>query len=518
MPARRQNALKILLKNKIGVTGLAIILFFTFLAVFAPFITSNDPNQVFVANPWAIPQWATIFPPYQGWPTNMQLVSSDITSWNNVIIYHSHVTISTGIASIPNSILAVSRYSSSEISNKFLEINVTLPATDIPENIAVLNSSTTFTYNFKPPYNFLFGLFVYPLEVKNVTDFYFLITLKTPSGKVYHLTNYLIMATSVQEVISYRNGLSLNHWNPVSLTTILPDVNVAALGSGGEGIPNTGLIYLNETGTYTYTIQLDAITSSSVGFLSLRISNPYLFVLGRAYGLMGTDFEGRDIWSQFVYGARISMEVGILAGVFSVLVGAFLGLFAGFVEGILSEVTMRITDIFLVIPFLPLAIVFITVISQNAFLAQTIYFWLIVLFVIFGWPGVTRVIRSQVLSLKQRGYIEAAKVLGAKGRYIIRRHLLPGVMGLVYANIALSVPGFILTEAALDFLFPGVSETPTWGRMLSEAFEHAAAAAYYDYAWWWFIFPGLAIVIVSLSFIMLGYALDEIFNPRLRGR
>lgn len=518
MPAKKGNALRLLLKNKIGLAGLIIIIFFSLLAILAPYITYNDPNQVLVSSPWAIPEWATVFPPYQGWPTNMQLVSSDISSWNNVVIQHSQYTLSTGATTIPSSILAVSRYSQGQVSNKYIEINSTIPATILPEYITILNSSTTFEYNYKPPYNFYFGLFVYPNVVSNITDFFFLITLKTPSGKVYHLTDYLIMGSSTQEVISYRNGLSLHKWNAISLNTFLPDVNIAALGSGGAAKPNTGLIYLNETGKYTYEIQLVAITSSSNGFLSLKISNPYFFVLGRAYGLMGTDYEGRDLWSQFAFGARISMEVGILAGVFSVLLGAFIGLFAGFIEGILSEVTMRVTDIFLVIPFLPLAIVFITVISQNAFLAQTIYFWLIVLFVIFGWPGVTRVIRAQVLSLKQRGYIEAAKVLGARGGYIIRRHLLPGVMGLVYANIALSVPGFILTEAALDFLFPGVSETPTWGRTLSEAFQFASAAAYYDYAWWWFIFPGIAIVIVSLSFVMLGYALDEIFNPRLRGR
>jgi len=518
MPKRKQSSLKTLLKNKIGMTGLGIIIFFSLLAIFAPYITWNDPNTTFVANPWAVPEWATVFPPYQGLPPNLELTSSNIATWNNQIASHSLVTTSIGTDQIPNSLVSISRYSSDQVSDKYLEINASLPATIFPQSVVILNSSTTFNYNYKPPYNFYFGVFVFPVKVVNVTDFYFQFMLKNPSGKVYKLTNYLIMATSPQETISYNNGLSLNKWDAVALNTILPDVNVAALGPSGAGIPNTGLIYLNETGQYTFTLQLVAVTSFNPGFLSVKISNPYFFVLGRAYGLMGTDFEGKDLWSQFVYGSRISMEVGILAGVLSVLLGAFLGLFAGFFEGILSEVTMRITDIILVIPFLPLAIVFVTVITQNGFLAQSIYFWIIILFAVLSWPGVTRVIRSQVLSLKQRGYIEAARVLGARNMYILRRHLLPNVMGLVYANLALSVPGFILTEAALDFLFPGVSETPTWGRMLPMAYEHAASATYYGYGWWWFIFPGIAIVILSLSFVMLGYALDEIFNPRLRGR
>jgi peptide/nickel transport system permease protein len=303
----------------------------------------------------------------------------------------------------------------------------------------------------------------------------------------------------------------------VFLASNFPDVTYAAFQTTAV-VANPGLSMFSQTGKYTVNIALIAVSSANSGHLSVELSNPYLFIYGRQYGLLGTDWQGKDLWSQFAFGARISIEVGIVASLITVGAGALIGLIAGIYLGVTDEFLMRLADIILTIPFVPLAIVVIFVLTQSAILRGSLYFWLIVLFAVLSWPALARIIRAQTLSLKERGFIESARAMGASRWYIVRRHLFPNVLGIVYATLALSVPGFILTEAALDFLLPAASNIPTWGRTIALAYDNAASASLYGFGWWWFLFPGLAIVLLSLAFVLLGYALDSTFNPRLRKR
>ncbi|NWG10802.1 ABC transporter permease [Candidatus Bathyarchaeota archaeon] len=227
---------------------------------------------------------------------------------------------------------------------------------------------------------------------------------------------------------------------------------------------------------------------------------------GTAFGLLGTDWQGRDIFTQLAYGTRISIIVGILASVISVLLGLIIGLISGYLGGLFDESLMRINDALLVLPGLPLLIVLIAVLGNRIHI-------IILVLGFLGWMGFARVVRSQVLSLKERPFIEAAKAIGSGTGHIIFKHIVPNVMGLVYVTLASSVPGAIVGEAALSWLGYYDPYLMSWGRMLNDVQTHHG---YND--WWWVVPPGLCIAAISVAFILLGYALDEILNPKLRIR
>lgn len=223
---------------------------------------------------------------------------------------------------------------------------------------------------------------------------------------------------------------------------------------------------------------------------------------------LGTDFMGRDLFSQLLEGARIAFTVGIVAAFMSVFIGTIVGLTSGYFGSLLDVLLMRIADIILTLPSLPFIIVFAAAIGKLSI-------WNIVLLIaIFGWPGVARVIRAQTLSLKERPYVEAAKISGANSLRIIFKHIGPNVLPFSFLYMTFGVSGAILTEAALSFIGLGDPSTVSWGMMLQWAFTtgHTFKAPY------WVLPPGLCISFLSLAFYLMGRALDEIINPRLRKR
>ncbi len=225
---------------------------------------------------------------------------------------------------------------------------------------------------------------------------------------------------------------------------------------------------------------------------------------------LGTDFQGRSILSLTIWGSRISLVVGLLATLITVVIGSAIGLTAGYFGGWRETVLMRLTDWFLVIPFLPLAIVLAAILKPSL--------WTVIFVIgITSWPSTARVIRAQVLSEKTRTYVERARALGASSWHLMTRHILPNVGPLIFANTILIVAGAILTETTLSFLGVGVDPTVnvSWGNILEQAFGQGAAYAGY---WWWIIPPGVAIIFLVLAFTMIGYAMDDILNPKLRTR
>ncbi len=219
---------------------------------------------------------------------------------------------------------------------------------------------------------------------------------------------------------------------------------------------------------------------------------------------MGTDQLGRCIFSRMIYGARISLSIGLVAVGIAALIGVVLGSVAGYFGGRIDSVIMRFVDIMLCFPsfFLILAVV--------AIIGPSIYNIMIIIG-LTSWMGMARLIRAEILSLKEREFVLAAKALGMKSSKIITRHLIPNGIGPVLVSFVLGVAAAVLVEAALSFLGLGVQPpTPSWGNILMEG------KATLGVAWWLILFPGLAILITVLAFNLLGEGIRDYLNPRLR--
>ncbi len=220
---------------------------------------------------------------------------------------------------------------------------------------------------------------------------------------------------------------------------------------------------------------------------------------------LGTDDVGKDVLSQLIYGARISLLVGFAGAFISMFIGTLVGLVAGYYGGRIENVSMRLVDFLMVIPSLPLMLVIISIWGRG--LDK-----IILVIGLLYWAYTARLVRSQVLSIKERQYITRARSIGASGRRIILRHILPQVVPLIVAQGALAVSNAIISEAVLSFLGLGDPTALSWGTMLNFAFSRAVTRR----GWWFLLPPGFAIVWVSLSVILIGTAIEEIVNPRLK--
>jgi peptide/nickel transport system permease protein len=223
---------------------------------------------------------------------------------------------------------------------------------------------------------------------------------------------------------------------------------------------------------------------------------------------LGTDDSGRSVLTLLIWGSRVSLLVGLLATAISMVIGTLVGLTSGFFEGWPARILFQLTQWFLVIPFLPLALVLATVLGRS----------LLNIALVIGvtsWPATALLVRSQTLSVKERPYLERARVLGAGRWHQMTRHVLPNVMPMVFANTTLTVALAILAETTLSFLGLGDPTRVSWGSMLEDAFSVGAMTTG---AWWFIVPPGVCVVVVVLSFTLIGQALEETFNPRLRQR
>jgi len=223
----------------------------------------------------------------------------------------------------------------------------------------------------------------------------------------------------------------------------------------------------------------------------------------------GTDQRGRDVFTRTAHGTTASLIIGFVAMGISMVLGTVVGLASGYWGGWKDEIIMRINDVFLSIPWLVLMIVIASIWGSRDL------FSIIVVIGITGWSTTARIVRAQVLSLKERQFVERAKAIGSGEWHIIRKHIFPNVVPLIFANAILTVAIAILSESTLSFLGLGPQTVDTWGRILDEANNQSAAIAG-PYAF--IIMPGLCIVLVILGFTFVGYAMDEVMNPKLRRR
>jgi len=461
-------------RNRLGMLGAVILAIFVLVAVFAPLMTPYDPiRDNFIAEPFALPGWYVIFPQYRDYPTNQ------------VFAIEPTVDADNWVATVNGSI---------KVAGTSRQMSIGFRTTSQETSVSTVELAHRIKYNWAPPLTFIIR-FDWSVPHLDKAAYELDIAWRTPKGNTYVVWT---SGFSTQTVDKLSVDLD-SKGTPFPLKT---DMGLQWYGNVAEFI-------FSEKGTYELLLifkfqpQVDGASSASatVGPLAGRFP-------GRVHGVLGTDHIGADLFSQLVYGTRISLIIGVVASLIAVAIGLLVGITAGFFGGLVDEGSMRLVDVLLVLPSLPLLFLFSGLFGRSI--------WnLIFLIGILSWPGFARVVRAQVLQLKTATFVEAARALGASGSRIILKHLIPNVMPLAYATVALSIPGAIITETALSFLALGDPTTPSWGRMFYSA---NAFGAFRELAWWWIIPPGLAITLLSLSFVFIGHALDEIMNPKLRAR
>jgi peptide/nickel transport system permease protein len=229
--------------------------------------------------------------------------------------------------------------------------------------------------------------------------------------------------------------------------------------------------------------------------------------------LLGTNDIGQDILSELIYGTRVSLTIGFLAALFTVVIGTLVGVVSGFLGGSVDEVLMRFTDVIMILPSIPLLILLMAIFGRQS------YFIMILAISITGWTGTARMVRSSTISIKERTYVEASKAIGAGEGHIILKHILPNVSPLIIATMIYQVAGAMMSEAGLSFLGLGDPGHKSWGMVLHYAQTSGGWYANQGYpAWWWIIPPGLLIALTVASLVLMGQTMEEIINPRLRRR
>ena len=493
------NFFKIFLTNKRGVLGLAILVVSSTIAIIAPLIAPNDPVQAtYVAGDFAAPIWLKWFSGGQGFSENLQLINEPgFPTMSSVTDDWNFTTTSENID------LAYEQNDGSPLSGPgSVEILFRRPAGKPLVGMAEAHLTSKEPLNFpyeSPPKLFICDMTIRASGVENLRAAQVTLLIR----RVENDTAYVVW--------NKKFSSSLN-WTFPTISSYSTEMRNLFSPGGFNLTVDVAKVVFSQPDQYVLDLRvsfddtkLDMDEKRVV--TAIFIDDFNIKAYGTAYGILGTDHWGRDIWSQMVYGARISLFVGLFAAFIGVVIGLVVGLAAGYVGRIVDEILMRTTDILLVLPTLPLLLVLIAVLGPSLIN-------LIVLIGFLGWMGFARVVRSQVLSLKERPFIEAAKSVGAGKFHIITRHVLPNVMSLVYVSLALAVPTAIISEAALSFLGLFDPTVISWGRMLHDAQTIEGGLD----KWWWWLPPGLAIALVSVSFILLGYAIDEILNPKLRKR
>ena len=275
----------------------------------------------------------------------------------------------------------------------------------------------------------------------------------------------------------------------------------------------TGMIGLVVLAVLVFIALAAPLLASPKG-LNVTLANGPLDAGPSASYPLGTDADGRSVLTLLIYGARISLLVGITATFLSVALGALAGITAGHFVGVgrfgkvIDNVLMRVTDWFLVIPFLPLAIALAIALGPSIG---------VIIFVIgiTSWPATARIVRAQALAVESRPYLERSRALGARHWHQMTKHVLPNVMPLLLANTILTVSDAILAESTLSFLGLGDPTQQSWGEMLNRVFETTGGSAG-NIAW--LLAPGIAIVLVVLAFTMVGHAIESVLSPKLRER
>lgn len=471
-------------RTKVGIVGLSLLILFLGLAIFFPLIGNMN----------------------------------DIKNWNNLQYWRDNPKAAPPCWAVGNTFKSISVTGGENTSN-LIERNGEL------DGFKYISYSFLYNVETQPPIDVIARF-----NISYSKPTYVYITMERPDGKYISLTGNpesgertsvldlfgvdpnsysgdirIQLASYLNNMITIRNYIV--PWLQSNNVTLQPQdvfrlTNVAFSILHQELTPNIinakNVTYLS--GKYNVTF----VFYSSDKNLSVALEKA--IALGGCYGIVGTDNMGRDLWMGLMYGIRWALIIGFSVSIMSVLIGGIYGVVGGYFGGKTDEIMLRTAQVFYSIPVLPILILLAVIFRPSI--------WNVIsMLIIFGWPSTALVTRSMALQIKEETYVEAAKAIGSSSSRILFRYILPQVLPYLFASIALSVPGAILTEASLSFLGLGDPSIVTWGRILNEA--EVAGATINGY-WWWVLSPGLMITIVGMTFILIGQALDLILNPKLR--
>ncbi len=488
--SRTAGLIRTIFSNRMASIGLLLLLLFAFFAIASPLLSPYTPYDV-VSGRLAQPEWVMNFPDGYYLSKNI-VVASDPT-------FGSPAAMSEWKIGSSNGNFTRLRVSYSPTQTAPSDSGGSVLITNTGDQPVAVDFSKTFAFPYNgPPRRFVANFAIKPVTADSANpvgiDVYI---TRGSDGQKFHLW-YLD---------SNANDTVGGAWLASSGSQALDsgqNIVGTSVGTKSSGFDAAQVVF-SSVANYTYGIRLSISPHQAVYLDSLQLK-----LYGTAWGLFGTDITGADVWTQLVYGSRISLTVGLSAAGIGIGLGLLVGLLAGFLGRVIDEALMRFTDMMLVIPGLPLLIVLVAVLGQHIINV-------VIIIGFFGWMGFARIVRAQVLSLRERPFIEAAKASGSGPGRIITRHIFPNIVSLTYVNLALSVPGAILTESALAFLGLSDPAVVSWGNMFS-SIQQSGGLRLNPPPWWWILPPGFSIALVSLSFVLIGYALDEIFNPKLRRR
>jgi peptide/nickel transport system permease protein len=499
--------LRQLLKSRRAVIGIGILIFYTTFALAAPYLTPYSPiRDTSLSGNFAPPSWWNILPGESYLSRNLQIVpTGGFTSpsslqdqgWNTSVNTNTTQGGNFHLGYNPNEVATITVNSTKIVVpvREQVDYDRAANAPTPPGGMATITIAKTFTWPYTgPPFEFDGFLQVLPTVLQGVSSIG--VTVFVAKGSV---PNTIFTGTLTNQSL---NGLI----DPGSRHEL--DSKSSSVQTFFNNKDPAPFIFY-EQGNYTYGVTFTIPDQNASQAVSLRffVDDLSFKILGTSWGLLGTDEYGRDIFTQLAWGTRVSLLVGLLASFVAIAIGLVVGLLAGYMGRLVDEILMRTTDLLLVLPSLPLLIILAALLGPSI--------WnIIAILAILSWPGFARIIRSQVLTLRERSFIEASRAAGSGVGHIIRKHIVPNVMGLTYVNLALTVPSAIVTEAALAFLGLRDPTVISWGAMLNDINANQTAVT----NWWWILPPGLSIALLSLSFILIGYALDEMLNPKLRMR
>jgi len=518
-------------RTRRGLVGIVVVILFIGVAVVGPSLTTHDPLRPVwpgyypagpapATNEMAVPIW------YRRLPGGSELYSENMEAVSDYTFSSNPFSSPTSqwSAKINNTNLASISYNSNKGSQSDGAIQISYAhQANTSETTTSVIMNYSFRYPYKPSPTRFWIHTSYNVEgtvslggrIKMNILFY----RKDPAPLLnYTYNKYTDLVFSEGSSTVYK--FPMITYDITAITPMWKDVwtqsTHSLIWNDKKWYYNTEAVVFPTAGDYVFTIEVvfnDPASSQTNATVYLDNLNVLLY--GNAFGLLGADGvigQPRDIFTSMMWGARISVVVGLLSASVSVTIGLLLGLTAGYLGGVTDEAIMRIADFIIGLPGLPLLIVLAVVLRPSV--------WNIVMILAFmGWMGFSRSIRSMTLSLRETAFVEAARASGSGNRRVLFRHILPNVFPLVYLVLATSVPGAIVAEASVSFLGLFDPTLITWGRMLNEfATSGIAITKGFDQYWFWIMPPGVAISSIAIAFILVGYSLDEILNPKLRQR